>query len=213
MVAWLSLGYVNSGVFSFRLGCWSLGSCLYLSAARSLVNQSTDWISFFLPPPPVSFWYLCCFSSCPKPLGSGLLGSKCSLRTGDLFFWLHSDVPRRLPSLWGNHFIYPSSTKPLLFQWVHIFEAKSSVWCVCCKVWFNSLLAHLFFKMESKDISCLSSSGFKSWWKVLWTSCIQPRTMHQDGVGVELVWLGWMARPCFLALSSSSAPPLPVSPR
>lgn len=82
MVSWLSLGYVNSGVFRFRLGCWSPGSCLYLSPARSLVNQRTDWISFFLPPPPAaSFFfffslYLCCFSSCPNPLGSGLLGGK-----------------------------------------------------------------------------------------------------------------------------------------
>lgn len=78
MVAWLSLGYVNSGVFRFRFGCWSPGSCLYLSPARNLVNQRTDWTSFFLPPPARCFFflYLCCFSSCPNPLGSGLLGGK-----------------------------------------------------------------------------------------------------------------------------------------
>lgn len=153
MVAWLSLGYVNSGVFRFRLGCWSLGSCLYLSAARSLVNQRTDWISFFLPPPPASFLVPVLFFLLSKAFGLGTVGKQRLSEDQSPFFsfffffvfWLHSDVPRRLPSLWGNHFIYPSSTKPLLFQLVHIFEAKSSVWCVCCKVWFNSLLAHLFF--------------------------------------------------------------------
>lgn len=48
--------------------------------------------------------------------------------------------------------------------------------------------------MESKDISRLSSSGFKSRWKVPWAVCIQPRTTHQESVGVELVWLGLMAK-------------------
>lgn len=151
MVAWLSLGYVNSGVFRFRLGCWSLGSCLYLSPARSLVNQRTDWISFFLPPLPASFFCTCVVFPPSKPFGLRTVGRQrqsilnVSLRTRNLFLWLHSDVPHRSPSLWGNHFVYPSSTKPLLFRLVHIFEAKSSVWCVCCKMWFNSLLAHLFF--------------------------------------------------------------------
>lgn len=150
MVAWLSLGYVNSGVFRFRLGCWSPGSCLYLSPARSLVNQRTDWISFFLPPPPAAFFVPVLFFLLSKPFGLRTVRRRgrafwILLWGPGTYFFDYMDVPHRFPSLWGNHFIYPSSTKPLLFRLVHIFEAKSSVWCVCCKMWFNSLLAHLFF--------------------------------------------------------------------
>ena len=147
MVAWLSLGYVNSGVFRFRLGCWSPGSCLYLSPARSLVNQRTDWISFFLPPRPLLLFFFffvpLLFFLLSKPFGLRTVG-----RQGRVFwillwgsgpyFFDYMDVPHRFLSLWGNHFIYPSSTKPLLFLLLHIFEAKSSVWCVCCKMWLTA---------------------------------------------------------------------------
>lgn len=136
MVAWLSLGYVNSGVFRFRLGCWSPGSCLYLTPARSLVNQRTDWISFFLPPPPAAFSVPALFFLLSKPSGLRTVGRQAEhfeLSSEDqelFFFFYYMDVPHRFSSLWGNHFIYPSFTKPLLSQLVHIFEAKSSVWCV-----------------------------------------------------------------------------------
>lgn len=74
MVAWLSLGYVNSGVFRFRLGCWSPGSCLYLTPARSLVNQRTDWISFFLLPLPAAFFVPALFFLLSKPFGLRTVG-------------------------------------------------------------------------------------------------------------------------------------------
>lgn len=37
--------------------------------------------------------------------------------------------------------------------------------------------------MEPKDVSCLSSSGFKSWWKAPRAVCIQHKTMAREHCG------------------------------
>lgn len=101
MVAWLSLGYVNSGVFRFRFGCWSPGSCLYLSPARNLVNQRTDWTSFFLPPPARCFFFCTCVVFPPVQTlwaqdcweaRQSVLNSP--LRIRNLFFWLRGCAPQ-----------------------------------------------------------------------------------------------------------------------